>query len=308
MATKPTWRTFIQPQRFSQPVVAIRYFVACALLLFVIVVVGSGPTFASPDQGRTPRPTSSGLTQTAFAQNIHSTATASVNKIGPTLTAISQQVHSTSTAFVAKVQPTLTALALNFNLTSTIPAADAAAAISSYASSVLGTPVTVTKAGGVDGDFSINLPQPTESANAESDAINLAVTSYLASLKGGDAFLSYGSGSISGNVSSDVQDHSLGIYSLTVPTSGTLNAPTALSLAKSTFPSIAALPYTAYTVPSGYAWYASTSVSVIDPKTRQVTTSTESVILYVLPGTQGKASVTVSVGRGDFATLLSLGK
>jgi hypothetical protein len=58
-------------------------------------------------------------------------------------------------------------------------------------------------------------------------------------------------------------------------------------------------------VSKGYAWYATSYVSAIDPATHKVVTMAEAVILYVLPSSSGKtATVSATVGRGDFAALI----
>jgi hypothetical protein len=65
---------------------------------------------------------------------------------------------------------------------------------------------------------------------------------------------------------------------------------------------VAGYTYTPQTVTKGFAWYAKGTDQGYDLKTKKVTVLAEAVILYVLPGTGGKATVTATVGRGDFAT------
>lgn len=124
---------------------------------------------------------------------------------------------------------------------------------------------------------------------------------YGATLKNGAASLSYGSGTITGDVTVDVQTSSLGVYALIVPTKAALDANSALALAKTTFPLLAGLTYTPYTVTGDYAWYATGSATTIDPKTREAVTTAQAVLLYILPDRSGQASVTATVGRGQFA-------
>jgi hypothetical protein len=79
----------------------------------------------------------------------------------------------------------------------------------------------------------------------------------------------------------------------------------AFSLAQRTFLNLAGMAYATYTGSKGYAWYATSYVSAIDPATHKVVTMAEAVILYVLPGSSGKAAtVSATVGRGDFAALI----
>ncbi len=258
--------------------------------------------------------TSSGQsgTATALAGRLTSaqsggTATALAGKIAGTATAAANKVAASATAYVSKVAPTLTALAIKVNVTATLPANQAAAALASYASSVLGTTVSVTKAGGLTADITKSLTQTQESADAQTSAIKLATESYGGLLANGVAALSYGTGAVSGDINIDVQGTSLGVYSLALTTSTPLDALGALSLAQKTFPNLAGFAYTTYPVSKGYAWYTTSSVSAIDPKSHKVVMIAETVILYVLPGSNGKtATVSATVGRGDFAKLIEI--
>jgi len=181
--------------------------------------------------------------------------------------------------------------------------ADAASqAITSYASSVLGITVTVKKAGGLTGDVNKLISQTPKGSSAQSAVVKLAVTTYGAVLSNGGASLSYGNGTVSGDITVDVQGSSLGAYSLLVSNTGTLNADTALALAKKTYPNLSGFTYLPQTVSKGYAWYAKGNVSGYNPKTKKFESMVEAIILYVLPGANGKATVSVTVGRGTFAT------
>jgi hypothetical protein len=180
----------------------------------------------------------------------------------------------------------------------------ASQAITSYASSVLGITVTVKKAGGLTGDVTKLLSQTPKSSSAQTATAKLAVTTYGAVLSSGGASLSYGDGTVTGDVTVDVQGASLGVYSLLVSNIGTLNADTALELAKKTYPNLAGFKYSALTVTKGYAWYVRTTVTGYNTKTKKFEQMAESVILYVLPGANGKATVTATVGRGTYATAI----
>lgn len=203
-----------------------------------------------------------------------------------------------------KLSPTLKALTVKGTVTpvATLSAAEASGAITTYASKVLGITVTVKKAGGVSYDVTRNLTQTTSGGAALNSVAKLAMKTYGATLSNGAAALSYGKGTISGDVNVDVQGASLGVYTLAATASGTLNADSALALAKQTFPGIAERTYVQKTVTKGYAWYFKGTTIGIDPKTKKVVTLAEAIVLYVVPGTKGKASVTATVGRGDFAS------
>ncbi|MGQ0600422.1 MAG: hypothetical protein ACT4QE_01850, partial [Anaerolineales bacterium] len=77
-------------------------------------------------------------------------------------------------------------------------------------------------------------------------------------------------------------------------------------LAKQTFPGLKDLKWTSYSVSAGYAWYAKSSVSWVDPKTKQVKTLAQTAIFYVVPGASGKANVSATVGRGEFASAIKV--
>ncbi len=233
--------------------------------------------------------------------------TALAGKGAATATALYVKSIGSATAFASKVAPTLTALANNLKITATVPADEASAAITTYASEVLGTAVTVKKASGLTADVTNSLTQTQASAEAQAAVVKLAVKTYGATLSNGVASLSYGSGSVSGDVSIDVQGASLGVYSLAVSLKDSLTSESALALALATFPDLAGLDYSTYSVSTGYAWYAVTTVSAIDPKQHKVVTMAQTVILYVLPASGGKtASVSATVGRGDFAELITV--
>jgi hypothetical protein len=283
---------------------------ASAFVAFIILLIFSANTGANsapmaPTRGRstsaavtrTPRPTSgtSRLTPSAYSQQSGSTATA-----------LAGQLNATATAFTVKAGATLTALAVNVKITATVPANEAATVITNYASEVLETQVSVKKASGLTADITRTLTQTSAGSDAQAAASDLAVQSYGATLSNGAASLSYGTGTISGYVSVDVQNESLGVYSLYVNSAVSLDAAGALSLAKATFPGLAGLSYTAYTVETGFAWYSMGYVPVIDAKTHQVITTAQGVILYVLPGKSGKSTVTATVGRGQYATLIEV--
>lgn len=217
-----------------------------------------------------------------------------------TISAYSTHISATTTAFARNLAGTATALKGTI-----LPSSEADTAITSYAFQVLGTSVKVVKAGGISANIIKSMDQTTTSKEAQDAAANLAVKSYGAILSNGAATLSYGSGTVTGDISLDVQDASLGIYSLLVNSSSLPNDASALALAKLTYPNLGTLPYTAYPITTGYAWYSYSDVPVVDPVTHKVVITAQAVILYVVPGKSGKATITASVGRGEFASVLA---
>lgn len=273
-------------------------------LLLIGLILFSSMSFPILAQtGRTPRG-SGGAGGTLTAKAIQgggaaATLTAkalqgSANQLSGTATAFS----ATAKAFSGSYAMTATAFKSQASFLSGDEASDA---ITSYAAQVLGTSVTVLKAGGVTGSFA----QTGESAEAQSYAADLALKTYYGTLRTGAASLSYGSGTVTGDVTLDVQGASLGVYALTL-TGADPNADAALALALQTYPYLDSFSYTPYTVTGGFAWYAVGYTNGIDLKTKQVTTYAQSVILYVLPLGNNRISVTATVGRGDFASAISV--
>lgn len=258
-----------------------------ALIFVSTLTTVSADTQALP----TPRIT---LGASGGASGVAATAAAAATKASAALT----QAAPTAAALATKAalaKQTITPPA-------TTGAQAATDAITSYASSVLGVTVTVKKSGGLTSTITRSLSQSPKGSAAQLSAVNLAVTSYGATLNNGVASLSYGSGTVTGDVTVDVQGSSLGVYSLFTTYSGTLDANSALELAKKTFPNLSGFTYTAQTVTKGFAWYAKGTVTGYNTKTKKFEAMAEAVILYVLPTTTGKATVTATVGRGTFAT------
>ncbi|MBX3065629.1 MAG: hypothetical protein KF726_21815 [Anaerolineae bacterium] len=219
--------------------------------------------------------------------------------VGAKLTATAGHGSGDLNATATSISATLTAIKQK-----ALPQEEAQAAIESFALQVLGITVQVKAAGGLSGNVTRNLDQTAESSQAQQEVLSLAVKSYGAILANGAASLSYGTGTISGDVNLDVQASSLGVYTVYV-SSGSLSAEAALALAQQTFPGVAEHSYYDYDSETGFAWYAYGSTTAIDPATRKAITTAEAVILYVLPGKNGKTSVTATVGRGDFASAIT---
>lgn len=250
--------------------------IVIGLCTFGLLAASATPTAsAAPDvQVRTRTP-----------GNVAATATA----LRATANAVATTIKATATTVRATAQPTK------------LPSEEAATAITTYADEVLGIAVEIKKAGAYASTFVRDLAQTPKGSAAQTATVKLALKNYGAILTNGAATLSYGSGTITGDVNVDVQASSLGVYSLVVASSGNLTANSALTLAKATFPGLDDLTYTAYATTKGFAWYNKGSVTVIDPKTRKAVTTSQVVVFYVLPSANGKASVSVTVGRGEFA-------
>lgn len=234
----------------------------------------------------TPRPN---LAATATA--IKATAATGATRVAATATAL----KATATARKATVTPP-----------AKVDEAEAAEAITAYAANVLGLEVNITKAGGLTGQITRTLSQTPGGSGAQSATAKLAGVAYGAVLSNGAATLSYGSGTLSGDVNVDVQWASLGVYSLLTAGPAPANADAALALARATFPGVDDFTYTAYKVSKGWAWYTKGNVSTVDPKTRKVTTVAQTVVLYVVAGANGKVNVSATVGRGEFASQIKV--
>jgi hypothetical protein len=258
-----------------------------ALSLSLGILMIGNVTSPAIGAGRTPRAT---VNRTG---NLTATAGSALGGVSVTATAggAINSVSATATALAGK--------------NTSVSSQDAAVAIQSYATQVLGINVIVKTAGGLSGSVSQSLSQTSASSEAQLTAVDLAINTYGAVLSNGAASLSYGTGTLSGDVTIDVQGSSLGVYSLVVKGS-TANADAAFALAKQTFPGVAGYSYQPYTVGTGYAWYATGYANAIDPATKKAITTAEAVILYVVPGKKGSLSVTATIGRGDFATAIKI--
>jgi hypothetical protein len=279
-----------------------------ALPLFVLITVTALLlSAASPHSAAEQAAKTQAARLASTATSVKATAQAGTTKIAATATALkaTAQVGATKLAGTAtSLSATATAIRATRTPWATVTSEEAKAAIESYATNVLGIAVTVRKAGGLTNDVTKTLTQTPNGSSAQSATVKLAVKTYYATLANGAASLSYGKGTISGDVNVDVQASSLGVYSLMATNTGTLTASTALALAKATFPNLAHLKYTSYTVSKGYAWYAKGTVSALDPKTKKIVTLAQSAILYVLPNANNKANVSATVGRGEFASAI----
>jgi hypothetical protein len=164
----------------------------------------------------------------------------------------------------------------------------------------------VKSASGVSAQVSRNLNWTKETEDAKTAASSLAVNAYSAVLANGSAWLGYGVGTISGDINVDVQDESLGIYTLTVTNTSPLDATSALNLALATFPGLNGHTFTAYPSEKGFTWYAYDQISVISASTKTIQTSAQGTLLYIYQTERGKVSITATVGRGQYASLITV--
>lgn len=226
--------------------------------------------------------------------------------LAPTLQAAGTKLGPTAMVLATSLAHTATALAPTLQALTKVPTDEAANAITAYGFQVLGINVSVKKATGWTGTINKSLTQTSAGSSAQAATVKIAGKTYEALLGNGAASLSYGSGTISGDVTVDVQGSSLGVYSLVISgTTAINNAEAALAAAKASFPALKDLAYKPYPVSTGYAWYFKGSVNGYDPKTKKATMLAEAVVLYVAPA--GKvANVSATVGRGDFASQIKL--
>lgn len=87
----------------------------------------------------------------------------------------------------------------------------------------------------------------------------------------------------------------------------TLTQASALRLVKTNFPTVGLLEFTPMTITSpGFAWYAKTAISVINPSTKRLETLNQTTVFYVVQGSGSQSSVTVTVARGSYTNLLQI--
>jgi hypothetical protein len=287
-----TWLyNYAMPKQTFLPKLAIVVVVILLLLTaWSLTMPGASAQSAALPTTRATRPANTG--------GVAATAAAAATRLAGTASVAATRIAGTAAALATKaanIRATLTPYA-------TTNPDDASDAITSYAASVLGIDITVKKAGGYTGDVTKALSQTPKGNSAQTAIAKLAVTTYGAVLSNGAASLSYGDGTVTGDITVDVQGSSLGVYSLLVGNTGTLSATSALDLAKKTFPYLADFTYSPQTVTKGFAWYAKASVRGYNTTTKKFETMNQTVILYVLPGANGRATVTATVGRGTYAT------
>lgn len=247
----------------------------------------------------------------ATAQAPFSEAATAAAAIGGT----AQAFQATLSAASTETQPTLAAAATQAaNIAGTAQAAlttitppavvgqaDASAVILQYAQEVLGLSITIVRAGGLttDIDRQINLSQ--EGDTAQSSTAQVAVQTYAALLQGGAGSVSYGSGTVIGDVTVDINSASLGAFSFEsgspIPTSEV----EALTVVLQTFPGLSNRVFTATSASQGFAWVAEGQVPGFDIQTLQATLIAEKVQIGIVPNGARRSSIYAVVGKGSFA-------
>jgi hypothetical protein len=180
---------------------------------------------------------------------------------------------------------------------------DAAEAICSYASHVLGIAVEVKTASGRTGTITL----PGEVQRSVDAAVTLAGTTYNGILTDGLASVSLGDGKISGDLTADIESASLGVFVLTQERTLPATEAAALALIKSTFPGIAGLDYVAKPqAGKGYSFQATTTTQILDPNSRQYVAISQSALVAVTPGLRsGRVLVWAVVANGTLTKALT---
>lgn len=238
-----------------------------------------------------PDPAALAGTAQAAAGSALETATALAGEIKPTaLAALTQAAEMAGTA-----QALATALPH-----ATASPDDADTAITTYAGTVLGIDVSILKSGGMTGEVAQALSLSPSGMETQAQVQNAAYATYGALLSNGAASVSYGSGTVSGDIQVDIQAASLGIFSLHSG-SGAGSESEALGLVKTAFPGIADRAYTPVSTPKGFAWTYEGQTQGIDLKSGQLTQVSERIVV----GVQNpllQTLVYAIVGRGELAT------
>ncbi len=228
----------------------------------------------------------------ATAAVLSATLAAKATEMAPTTHALaSQAIEAVATAATAAAQITPPEVA---------DEAAATAAITTFAQEVLGISVKIIKAGGLTADIQRMIKLPEVGDAAQGAGTKAAVETYGAILNGGAASVSYGSGTISGDLTIDINSSSLGAFSFDGP-AVPRNRAAALALAKKTYPGITDRTFTAFPVTQGYAWVAEGHAPGFDPVTGEATLVAEAILLAVSPGIPLRSAISVVVGKGDFA-------
>jgi len=227
------------------------------------------------------------------ATSLAGTAVAAATQFGPTSQALASQA-------VAAVTEAGTAVA-QFTPPEAVSETDASAAITTYAQSVLGISVTIIKAGGLTADIQNLLQLPHAGDAAKNSSASAAVKTYGAILNGGASSLSYGSGSISGDLTVDINSSSLGAFSFDSGVSPN-SAAEALTLALKSYPGLAGRSFSPFPLPQqGFFWAAEGQVPGYEGATKKPAVVAEAILLAVTPTVLGHSAVSVVVGKGDFA-------
>lgn len=252
------------------------------------------------------------------AQAAAATAQAPLNEAATAAAAIggtAQAFQATLSAASTETQPTLAAAATQAAgiaataqaalTTITPPAvvgeADASTVITQYAQDVLGISVAIVRAGGLTTDVNrqINLSQTGDTA--QEGTAQVAVETYAALLQGGAGSVSYGSGTVAGDVTVDINSASLGAFSFESGNAVPASEAEALTLVLQTFPGLSNRTFTAISTPKGFAWVAEGQVPGFDIQTLQATLIAEKVQIGIVPSGARRSSIYAVVGKGSFA-------
>lgn len=230
------------------------------------------------------------------AQAFQATLNAASTETQPTLAAAASQVAG----LAATAQAALTTI--------TPPAivgeADASAVITQYAQEVLGIAITIVHAGGLTNDIDRQINLSPEGDTAQSGTAQVAVQTYAALLQGGAGSVSYGSGTVAGDVTVDINSASLGAFSFESGSPVPVSEAEALTLVLQTFPGLSNRTFTATSASQGFAWVAEGQVPGFDLQTLQATLIAEKVQIGIAPNGARRSSIYAVVGKGSFAASL----
>ncbi len=295
------------PSRPSRPPVAPFSLPLSFLSIFLLVNCQGGP----PIDVNSLSGTAGVLAQTAQAGGQQAgTALAHLPGTATALAGTAQALGGTLVAGATQLAPTAQALASQaggavetaqaFATDAQVDQAVASTAITTYAQDVLGISVTVLRAGGLDTDIARQIKLPQDGDQAQNATAGLAVQTYAALLQGGAASVSYGSGTVAGDLTVDINASSLGAFSLDGAATPSQRAD-ALALALQAFPALADRDFGEYPVQLGYAWQFIGQVPGFDPKTLKAGLVGEAILLAVTPAGPKRSVISVVVGKGDFA-------
>jgi hypothetical protein len=172
-------------------------------------------------------------------------------------------------------------------------------AIQTYARQVLGLNLEVTIGGGLAGE--VTLPVTTQ--EGVDAAVDLAGTTYLGLWQDGLASLSLGDGTISGDLTGDIQDASLGIFVIRHDRPLPANSATALELIRTTYPGLAGLQFKEQPAERGFAFAAIENQQNLRLGQGQITLKGAIVLVGVVAGKQpGKTLAWTVIASGELAT------
>ncbi|MBI5650371.1 MAG: hypothetical protein HZC40_07995 [Chloroflexi bacterium] len=179
---------------------------------------------------------------------------------------------------------------------------DATLTIRAFATTNLGASVTVTRAGGASGDVNLPASQKTKIDAAFKGAGQTVAGLIALRDLPGVAVVALGSGKISGDVNTDVTSASLGAFSIVTKIAPPTDAANALALIREYFPALAVvnLQPQQSVAKDAFTFYATTTRSSADPKTKQVTKTAQAIIAGTTREGNGTI-VWVVIGNGTFA-------